>query len=202
MVKETDVLLRTVVDLALTGRRSWSSVGDLAHEAGVGEKLAYKVTARVAEIGAITRHCGSGFSITDPERLLMLLSSRRTLSAARRTDLQSAQAWLSELDVYAVGGTRAAVHHLGGTNTIAAHAPAILYVPEGTELEGLPEGDGALVLAADARSLQSWAEGYTSRAQTYADLFAQPGWQASEFRRALWRAWFAVDDWAHADAAT
>lgn len=72
-------------------------------------------------------------------------------------------------------------------------------MPEGTDLEGLPGGDGALVLAADARSLRSWAEGYTSRAQTYADLFAQPGWQASEFRRALWREWFAVDDWAHAD---
>lgn len=201
-MKETDVLLRTAVDVAMAGRRSWSSVGDLAHEAGVGEKLAYKVTARVTEIGAITRHRGGGFSITDPERLLMLLSSRRTLSAARRTELQAAQALLSELDVYALGGTRAAVHHLGGTNTIATHAPAILYVPEGTNLEGLPEGDGALVLVADTRSLRSWAEGYTSRAQTYADLFAQPGWQASEFRRALWREWFAVDDWAHADTAT
>ena len=201
-MKETDVLLRTAVDLALAGRRSWSSVADLAHEAGVGEKLAYKVTARVAEIGAITRHRGGGFSITDPERLLMVLSSRRTLSSARRTELQAAQALLPELDVYAVGGTRAAVHHLGGTNTIAAHAPAILYVPENTDLAGLPEGGGALVLVADARSLQSWAEGYTSPAQTYADLFAQPGWQASEFRRVLWREWFAVDDWAHADPAT
>lgn len=199
-MKETDVLLRTAVDVAMAGRRSWSSVGDLAHEARVGEKLAYKVTARVTEIGAITRHRGGGFSITDPERLLMVLSSRRTLSAARRTELQAAQALLSELDVYTIGGTRAAVHHLGGTNTIATHAPAILYVPEGTNLEGLPDGDGALVLEADERSLRSWAEGYTSRAQTYADLFAQPGWQASEFRRALWREWFAVDDWAHAAA--
>jgi hypothetical protein len=124
------------------------------------------VTAKVTEIGAITRHRGGGFSITDPERLLMLLSSRRSLSAARCTELQAAQAWLSKLDVYAIGGTRAAVHHLGGTNTIAAHAPAILYVPEGTDLEDLPEGDGALVLMADTRSLRSWAEGYTSRAQT------------------------------------
>lgn len=202
MVQETDLVLRALVDVALAGRRSWRSVGDLAHEAGVGEKLAYKVTARVAEIGAITRHRGGGFSITDPERLLMLLSSRRTLSAARRTELQAAQALLTELDIYALGGTRAAVHHLGGTNTIAAHAPAILYVPEGTDLEDLPDGDGALVLMADTRSLRSWADGHTSRAQTYADLFAQPGWQASEFRRALWREWFAVDDWAHADTAT
>ena len=36
-------------------------------------------------------------------------------------------------------------------------------------------------------------------AQTYADLFAQPGWQASEFRRALWRKHFDVDDWSQRD---
>lgn len=55
---------------------------------------------------------------------------------------------------------------------------------------------------ADARDLRAWADGYTSKAQTYADLFTQPGWQASEFRRALWRAWFAVDDWARAEEAS
>ena len=51
----------------------------------------------------------------------------------------------------------------------------------------------------DAAAERSWTTGYTSLAQTYADLFAQPGWQASEFRRALWRKHFDVDDWSQRD---
>src|SRR5690606_25881595 len=101
---------------------------------------------------------------------------------------------------FAIAGARAAQHHVGGQNTVADHAPAIIYVPDDTDLRTLPPGDGGLVLTADSRTLNEWADGYTSRAQTYADLFAQPGWQASEFRRALWRAWSAVDDWSGAEA--
>lgn len=198
-MKDTDVVLSTLVDFALAGRRSWNSVVDLAWAAGVGEKLAYKALGRPAAIGAITRHPGGGFSVTDPERLMAILSSRRTLALARRTTLVAAESLLSTSPEYAIGGTRAAVHHLGGPNTIADHAPAILYVPEGVALDELPAGESALVMTADTRALQSWTDGYTSKAQTYADLFAQPGWQASEFRRALWRQWFAVDDWARAE---
>lgn len=36
----------------------------------------------------------------------------------------------------------------------------------------------------DERAAKTWT-GYSSVAQTYADLFATPGWQASEFRKAL-----------------
>ncbi len=195
-MQATDVVLRTLVDSALDGRRTWRSVGDLAITAGVGEKLAYKVVGKSASIGAVTRYPAGGFGTTDPERLLMILSSRRALTSARRTTFEAATELLETVPAYAIGGTRAAAHHLGGTNTIADHGPAIVYVPGHTELSMLPEGDGALVLLADDRTLWSWPDGYTSKAQTYADLFAQPGWQASEFRRALWRAWFSVDDWA------
>lgn len=198
-MQETEVVLRTLVDAALAGRRSWKKVADLAWEAGVGDKLAYKVLTRPASIGAVTKHRGGGFSVTDPERLLMLLSARRTLVAAHSTTFEAAQALLSNLDAYAIGGTRAAAHHLGGENTVADHAAAIVYVHRDTNLHGLPDGSGALVMKADNRALRVWTDGYTSEAQTYADLFAQPGWQASEFRRALWRKWFAVDDWARAE---
>ncbi|WP_157008774.1 hypothetical protein [Agromyces laixinhei] len=201
MMLDTDVVLRTLVDAALAGRRSWANVGDLAWEARAGEKLAYKALSRPASIGAVTKHPGGGFSVTDPERVLMLLAARRSLSSARRTTLESAQAILPRVPEYAIGGTRAAVQYLGGRNVIADHAPALVYVPESIALDDLPSGETALVLAADERALRAWETGFTSRAQTYADLFAQPGWQASEFRRALWRQWFDVDDWARAEAS-
>lgn len=75
----------------------------------------------------------------------------------------------------------------------------MVYVPFDTDLNGLPPGDDARVITVDQRTLARWGDGFTSAAQTYADLFAQPGWQASEFRRALWREWFAIDDWARAE---
>lgn len=200
-MQETDVALRTLVDRALAGFRSWRSAAPLAHEAGVGDKITYKLLARVASIGAITRHRGGGFSVTDTERLTMILAARRTLKPARHTTLEAAQALAGTVAQYAIGGTRAAAHHLGGPNTVATHGAAILYVPEGVDLDDLPAGDTALVMAAGARDLRCWADGFTSPAQTYADLFAQPGWQASEFRRALWKKWFAIDDWARAETA-
>lgn len=200
-MQATDVVLRTLVDAALSGRRSWKNVTALADEAGVGDKLAYKTVAKVASIGAVTRHAGGGFSTTDPERLLAIFSARRALTSARRTTFAATQSLLAELPAYAIGGTRAAAHHLGERNTIADHGLAIAYVPEHTPLDSLPAGDEALVLTADTRTLRAWSEGYTSVAQTYADLFAQPGWQASEFRRALWREWFTADDWARAEAS-
>ncbi len=192
-------MLRTLVDSALDGRRAWKNVPDLAWRAGVGDKLAYKALLRPAAIGAVTKHSGGGFSVTDPERLLMLLATRRSLATATHTTFAAAQAVIASAPEYAIGGTRAAAHHLGGRNTVADHASAIVYVSEAVAPSGLPSGEGALVMVADARSLAAWSDGYTSKAQTYADLFAQPGWQASEFRRALWRAWFAVDDWALAE---
>lgn len=200
MMKRTDRVFRTLVDAALADRRAWKSVGDLAWESGVGESLAYKALAQPTAIGAVTKLPGGGISVTDPERMLMLLSTRRSLRAARRTTFEAGQAMLSEIATYAIGGSRAAAHHLGGVNTIADHAQAIVYVPDGTELDHLPDGDGLLVLTADERSMGAWPDGFTSKAQTYADLFAQPGWQASEFRRTLWRAWFDVDDWSRTEA--
>ena len=198
-MQATDLVLRTLADSGLDGQRSWKNVGDLAHAAGVGEKLAYKVLTRPVSIGAVVRHPGGGFSVTDPERVLMLFSARRSLAGARRTTYEAAQTLIAGLDVYALGGTRAAAHHLGDGVMIADHAEAIVYVPEHTDLSFLSKGEGALVTTADAKSFRSWEDGYTSKAQTYADLFAQPGWQASEFRRALWREWFTVDDWSKAE---
>lgn len=199
-MQQTDLVYRTLVDKALDGRRSWRSVAGVAQEAGVGEKLAYKALTRLTTIGAVTRHSGGGFSVTDPERVLAIAAARHSLADGRSTTLPAAQGLVDRVGAYAVSGTRAAVHHLGGSNSIADHGPGIVYIPDDVELDVLTRGHDVLVITADVRSLRTWPDGYASKAQTYMDLFAQPGWQASEFRRALWKAWFSVDDWARAEA--
>ncbi|MGV3733725.1 MAG: hypothetical protein ACO1N6_10045 [Microcella sp.] len=203
-MKQTDAVWRTLVDHALDGRREWPSTAELAWHAGVGQQLAYKALARPIEIGAVTRHRppAGGFSVTDTERVLTLFAVSRTLREATATTLEAAHELTERVAHYAVGGTRAAVHHLDKRNTIADHGAAILYVPTGSDLTHLPDGDSALVSTIDIPTLEVWGDGYTSRAQTYADLFAQPGWQASEFRRALWRRWFSVDDWSRGETAS
>jgi len=200
-MRATDAVWRTLADAALRGHRQWKNTGDLAWKAGVGDKLAYKALQRLTSIGAVTRHPGGGFSVTDPERVITQLAAARTLDDARHTTMEAVQALVAGAPEYAIGGTRAAAHHLGGRNVIADHGLAIIYVPSSVDLASLPPGDTALVFTTDAHTLATWADGFTSAAQTYADLFAQPGWQASEFRRALWRTWFTVDDWAQAEAA-
>ena len=198
-MRETDAVWRTLVDASLEGRRQWKNAGDLAWEAGVGEKITYKALSRPTAIGAVTKHPGGGFSVSDPERVLMLLAAARTLVDACRTEFVAAQNLIARAPEYAIGGTRAAAHHLGGRNVIADHGIAMVYVPSNMDLSALPRGEDALVITVDQHTLSRWNDGFTSAAQTYADLFAQPGWQASEFRRALWREWFAIDDWARAE---
>ena len=200
-MRETDAVWRTLADAALRGTREWKNTADLARAAGVGDKIAYKAMQRPTSIGAVTRHPGGGFSVTDPERIVTMLAAARSLAAAQQTTLDGVQHLMSIVDAYAIGGTRAAAHHLGGRNTVADHARAIVYFSAGIDLSELPAGDEALAVTIDRHTLARWSDGFTSRAQTYADLFAQPGWQASEFRRALWRHWFSVDDWSRAEAS-
>ncbi len=96
-----------------------------------------------------------------------------------------------------LGGPDAAVHHLGGTNTVADKGRRIVYLPhhEGM-ISALPSGDEVLVVGMDKAACAAWVDGYTSFTQTYADLFASPGWQAAEFRRALWDSRFREPDWS------
>ena len=185
-MRETDAVWRTLADAALQGNREWKNTADLAWAAGVGDKIAYKAMQRPTSIGAVARHPAGGFSVTDPERIVTMLAAARSLSTARHTTLDAVQKLMTGADLYAIGGTRAAAHHLGGRNTDLADRPA---------------DDEAIAVTIDRHTLESWRDGFTSAAQTYADLFAQPGWQASEFRRALWRRWFSVDDWAIAEAS-
>jgi hypothetical protein len=90
-MRETDAVWRMLADRALQGRREWRNTGDLAFESGVGDKLAYKALQRPVAIGAVTRHPGGGFSVTDPERVLTLLAAARSLREATRTRFDAAQ---------------------------------------------------------------------------------------------------------------
>ena len=47
-------------------------------------------------------------------------------------------------------------------------------------------GEEVRVVRIDPRAQRNWTNGFTSLAQTYADLFASPGRSADELRRALW----------------
>ncbi|WP_291382859.1 hypothetical protein [Demequina sp.] len=84
---------------------------------------------------------------------------------------------------YALGGPGAVQALLQG-RAVADFREHIVYLPASADLNGLPEGDEVRVLSMDRRAIKTWT-GYSSLAQTYADLFATPGWAASEFRMAL-----------------
>jgi hypothetical protein len=70
----------------------------------------------------------------------------------------------------------------------------IVYMPLSPDLHQLPADDEVRVLTMDKRATKTW-DGYSSLAQTYADLFATPGWQASEFRMALRESFVHNREW-------
>lgn len=200
-MKVVEIVRRTLADAALLGERRWASLGDIAFAARCSTAAVYQATRHLTEIGAIKKYGRGGLSVTDPERLVMTLAAGRTLQRdlLASTTLDGAQNLISACDRYALGGADAAVHHLGGPNTVADKGRRLIYVPSGTSIGGLPQGPDVLILPLDAPAERDWTAGYSSAAQTYADLFAQPGWQATEFRRALWRKLFAMDDWSAAE---
>jgi hypothetical protein len=210
-MKSTEVVHRTLADASLQGTRRWASLADVAHASKCSVGNAFKATRHLIEIGAVSTLSRGGLSVLDPERVVAVLAAERrlandtvaTLSRSTVPDL------LTRLPLYALGGADAAIHHLGGRNTVADRGQRIVYIPEAhvaevQELAADPElGDEETVriVVMDEVAQRSWSNGYSSFAQTYADLFAQPGWQAAEFRRALWRSAFDVDDWSQSEAA-
>lgn len=133
-----------------------------------------------------------------PEKVLIMLSAYRNLKqdTIASTTLSAGQ-MLAETAPSAVtfGGTDAAVHWLGGTNTVADKGMRLLYVDPDASVSALPAGSEVQLVTRDDAAARSWRSGYSSVAQTYADLFALPGWQASEFRAALHERLFTGADW-------
>lgn len=202
-MKSNELVWRTLADAALSGNRRWANLADLAFQAGVPVTTAHLATKKLSDIGAISRYGGGGFSVVSPDKLLTLLSGWRNLendTVAITTMEGFEQIARKQKLTFAFGGPTAAVHHLGGQNKVSDFSKTLAYIHfEDVEEIDWPAGDEVRVLAMDARAAKTW-QGFSSLAQTYADLFASPGWQASEFRLALRDRFVLERDWDQSEA--
>jgi hypothetical protein len=163
VLKVVDIVRRTLADAALLGERRWASQGDVAFAARCSVAAVYQATRHLSEIGAIHKYGQGGLSVTDPERVVTALAVGRTLrrDVLASTSLDCAQHLISTCDGYALGGTDAALHHLGGPNTVADKGQRLLYIPPGTSIDALPDGGEVLVLPLDAPAARDWTDGFS-----------------------------------------
>lgn len=215
-VKKNELVWRELVDSALgEGRRRWSNIDDLAFRAGVAPATASYALRRLIEIGAIRQH-PAGFTVVNPGKVLTLLCAARSIMTDAHAvvtlpidDLRRLLASSTSAG-FIVGGSGAAVELLGGVNTVSDYSEHLYYLRDDRTASVVDEmlrrmdvarhtGYGrnrgnVTFLLTDSRAARVWRE-HTSFAQTYADLFATPGWQASEFRLALHEKFLGKRDW-------
>ena len=148
----------------------------------------HQALGRLVDIGAVRPNSRRGYTVVSTEKLLEAFAAHRNLRADTMvtTTLSAAQAFLNDVEVdYALSGSSAAVHYLGGQNTVSDLGRRIVYTTRPLFQGDFPEGDEVIILTEDPVAARTWRSGYASLAQTYADLWASPGWQAAEFARAL-----------------
>lgn len=216
-MKKNELVWRELVDVAVVEkRRRWENVDDLAFRAGVAPATAAYALRRPVEIGAIKQH-SAGFTVVNPEKVLTLVCAARSIvndaHAVFTLDDDGNNGvfgYLREKGAVIDGGPAAAVALLGGLNTVSDYSEHVLYLRDEhaalafdkqvSSLEaprhtgyGRDRGN-VTVLIADARAARIWGN-HTSFTQTYADLFATPGWQSSEFRLALHERFLGTRDW-------
>lgn len=200
-MKGNELVWRALADHALRGERTWRSVGDLAYEAGVPATTAYLALERLESNGAVDRYSRGGLTVVSVDKVLTMLCAWRNLArdTLAWTTLE-AIGWYqnTERGSYALGGPDAANSYLGG-RAVAHFREHLVYLPPATDVSGLPDGEEVRVLAMDRRAMKIWT-GYSSLAQTYADLFATPGWQASEYRIALREMYVRDREWDQEEA--
>ena len=200
LMRGKELVWRTLFDRAHAGHRRWPSLEELSYYAGVPKTTTHRVIQRLSEIGAVTPLLGGGFSVTSPDKVLTLMCAARDLAADTIliTTVSEVDRFLAHYkNPYALGGPDAAVAHLPRReNTVAHISKRLLYLPHDVamSLDAVPGGDVS-VLTLDERASVEWVTGFSSLGQTYADLFAMPGWQASEFRYALRDTYFSGRDW-------
>ena len=197
-VKNVEIVWRTLADAALNGQREWNSIGDIAGTAWVAPSTTHQALGRLVDIGALRPNSRRGYTVVSPEKLLEALAAHRNLRADTMvsTTVPAAQKLLDDDEVdYALGGSSAAVHYLGGRNTISDLGRRIVYTTRPLSQADFPAGDEVIILTEDPLAASTWKSGYASLAQTYADLWASPGWQAAEFVRALKAKLFGDADW-------
>lgn len=195
-MKGNEIVWRTLLDEAIQGNRHWASLADVGFKASVPLSTTHLATKKLVEVGAIRPLSGGGLSVVSPSKIATILCAWRNVSkdvllATTHDSLEKAVA--SGMHV-ATGGPAAAIHWLGG-NKIANYSNVIAYAAEVAATQFRWEvGREVLVLRMDPRAELDW-DGFSSIAQTYADLFATPGWQASEFRLALKDKFLPDRDW-------
>jgi len=195
-MKGNELVWRTLADHALQGERTWSNVGDLAYDAGVPSTTAYLALERLESNGSIDRYSRGGLAVVSIDKVLTMLCAWRNLKRdTLATTTRDAIGPLLDTahGPYALGGPDAANALLKG-RAVADFREHIVYMPASADLSKLPEGDEVRVLSMDKRAMKTW-NGYSSLAQTYADLFATPGWAASEFRMALRDSFIRDREW-------
>lgn len=202
-MKGNELVWRTLADHAIRGNRTWQNVGDLAFEAGVPSTTAYLALERLESNGSIDRFSRGGLAVVSIDKVLTMLCAWRNL--ARDTIAWTTREAIEPLldkarGPYALGGPDAANALLGG-RAVADFQEHLVYLPSKSVAEDMPAGKEVRVLAMDRRAMRTW-DGYSSLAQTYADLFATPGWQASEYRHALRDQFFRDREWDQEGKAT
>lgn len=203
-MKNVEIVWRTLTDAALKGQRDWSSIGDIADAASVAPSTTHQALGRLVDIGAIRPNSRRGYTVVSPEKLLEAFAAHRNLRADTivSTTLPAAQELLDDIEVdYALSGSTSAVHYLGGRNTVADLGRRIVYTTRTLSQANFPSGEEVIILTEDSLAARTWKSGYASLAQTYADLWASPGWQAAEFTRALKAKLFAGADWEQRTSA-
>ncbi len=197
-MKNLEIVWRTLADSALSGKRNWKSLREISEASGVAPSTTHQALGRLIEIGAVEQNPISGLTVVSPQKLLESLAAERSLQAKALayTTLDAAKNLLANPEFsYALGGTLAAVHHLGGENKVATHGQRIIYTPQLISQSELPESDEVIILKLDPLAARTWTDGFTSLAQTYADLWASPGWQSAEFLEALKDDFSPTRDW-------
>lgn len=215
-MKKNELVWRELVDAAvMREQRRWDNVDDLAFRAGVASTTASYALRRLIEIGAVQQH-HAGFSVVNPEKVLTLFCAARSIMtdthAALTLDSEDLRHLLDSLPSHGVilGGAAASVRLLGGANTVSDYSEHVLYLRDSQATSAIDDmlshmevtrhtGYGrdrgnVTLLRADPRAARTWPD-HTPFAQTYADLFATPGWQASEFRLALNEKILGKRDW-------
>ena len=186
-VKTKEIVWRTLADAALSGRREWPDLGTLAASVDAPVSSTHQALGRLVDIGAVRTQRRGGFTVVSPEKVVLALAAARNLKSdtLAMTTVEFARTLRnSRPSAVSFGGGDAAVHWLGGVNTVADKGLRLVYVdPE--VAHGLPSGKEVCVVSRDKVAARTWRDGFSSRAQTYADLFAMPGWQTTEFRTAL-----------------
>lgn len=201
-MNKNQIVWRTLADAALeTGKRRWHSLEELADASEVPLSTTHQALQRLTEVGAIEKSARGGFRVVSPQKIVTLLAASRRLAPdlIAKTTREGASRLLDSHSV-TLGGTDAAANILGDS-TPGDKGIRIVYVAARSAPVDLPDGDEVLVLRQDELMTASNNSGFTGLAQTYADLFVLPGWQAAEFSDALGQRIFGAVDWDQKEPA-